>query len=67
MMGRMPTKIVDDDTLAKHTRDRLRLTPSQRADAERALATGCECETKEAARARAVSIRLHFKAAGVFA
>lgn len=63
----VPDRVIDDDILAANTDDGLRLTAAQRADAERALATGAQCETKEAARARAVSIRLHFRAAGIFA
>ena len=61
----LPSRVVDNDTLASFTADGLRLTAEERTDAERALAGGGRTRSKAAARAIAVSIRLHQSAAGM--
>lgn len=63
-----PASIVDDDTLATHTNDGLRLTPTERKNAEAALAgRGTDALTKREARALAKTWHLHMRTVGVMA
>jgi len=71
----VPLRVPDDDVLAAHTQDRLCLTGEQRAEAEAALRRMRDRSgelspgplSHEAARAVAVSFRLHLRAIGAFA
>jgi len=69
----IPPAIVDNDTLAAHTQDHIILSAAERAEAEADLAR-MRCNgpitgrmSRKAARAVAVSMRLHLRAIGFFA